>query len=116
MTKGLPALGERTISGPPNTISNIISSVTKGLPALGEFPAPRIGIISGDPCADELGLAILEISTITMTHLTEWMTHNPRIKMLQSPSAAVILAGPRRLSAVDSTARWEAPCHSGNAG
>ena len=36
--------------------------------------------------------------------------------MLQSPSAAVILAGPRRLSAVDSTARWEAPCHSGNAG
>ena len=105
VAKGLPALGELpalqtgTISGPPSTISNIISNVTRGLPALGEL----------DPCADELGLAILEISTITMTHLTEWMTHNPRIKMLLSPGAAVILAGPRRLSFVDSTARMDAP-------
>ena len=105
VAKGLPALGELpalqtgTISGPPSTISSIISSVTRGLPALGEL----------DPCADELGLAILEISTITMTHLTEWMTHNPRIKMLLSPGAAVILAGPRRLFAVDSLARMEAP-------
>ena len=84
--------------------SSIISSVAKGLPALGEL----------DPCADELGLAILEISTITMTHLAEWMTHHPRdravsnntiVKMLPRPGAAVILAGPRRLSAVDYTAR-----------
>ena len=66
--------------------------MTKGLPALGEF-----------------GLAILEISTTTMTHLTELMTHrHPVKKMLPSPGAAVILAGPRRLSAVDSTARREA--------
>ena len=47
MTKGLPALGERTISGISSIMSSIISSVTRGLSALGELPALWTGTISG---------------------------------------------------------------------
>ena len=116
-----------------------MSNTTSTALMLNSFSEPLSSTISGDPCghdlaipvhleqpplSDEVGLAILEISTIRSAikpvrdHelwlmksagcLEGTIRSSTIVHMLPSKGAAVILAGPWPLSAVDSTARRQA--------